>query len=160
MESLELLTKVRVYSLIECSNEKKDLIEKAKNSSNSAYAPYSGFHVGAAVLLEDGTIVTGSNQENAAYPSGLCAERTALFYANAHYPDLAVKAIAGLENSTVSTLTATVALVAATIAVFSAASALFFLRTVTIAYKEAPMIKTVSSILIYFFIFDLVYECR
>ncbi len=94
MESLELLTKVRVYSLIECSNEKKDLIEKAKNSSNSAYAPYSGFHVGAAVLLEDGTIVTGSNQENAAYPSGLCAERTALFYANAHYPDLAVKAIA------------------------------------------------------------------
>lgn len=94
MESLELLTKVRVYSLIECSNEKKDLIEKAKNSSNSAYAPYSGFHVGAAVLLEDGTIVTGSNQENAAYPSGLCAERTALFYANAHYPDLAVKSIA------------------------------------------------------------------
>ena len=94
MESLELLTKVRVYSLIECSNDKKDLIEKAKNSSNSAYAPYSGFHVGAAVLLEDGTIVTGSNQENAAYPSGLCAERTALFYANAHYPNLAVKAIA------------------------------------------------------------------
>lgn len=94
MESLDLHTKVRVYSLIECSNEKKDLIEKAKNSTNSAYAPYSGFHVGAAVLLEDGTIVTGNNQENAAYPSGLCAERTALFYANAHYPNLSVKAIA------------------------------------------------------------------
>lgn len=94
MKSLELLTKVRVYSLTECSKEKKDLIEKAKNSTNSAYAPYSGFHVGAAVLLEDGTIVTGNNQENAAYPSGLCAERTALFYANAQYPNLAVKAIA------------------------------------------------------------------
>lgn len=94
MESLELLTKVRVYSLIECSNEKKDLIEKAKKSTNSAYAPYSDFQVGAAVLLEDGTVVTGSNQENAAYPSGLCAERTALFYANAQYPNLAVKAIA------------------------------------------------------------------
>lgn len=93
MESLEFLTKVKVYSLIECSNEKKNLIEEAKNATKSSYAPYSDFQVGAAVLLEDGTIVTGSNQENAAYPSGICAERTALFYANSHYPNLAVKTI-------------------------------------------------------------------
>lgn len=94
MKSFEFTAKIRVYNLTECSFDKKDLIEKAKNACNSAYAPYSNFHVGAAVLLENGAIVTGNNQENAAYPSGLCAERTALFYANAHYPHLAVKAIA------------------------------------------------------------------
>ena len=56
--------------------------------------PYSKFHVGAAALLEDGTIVTGSNQENAAYPSGLCAERVALFHAGHQYPDMPVVALA------------------------------------------------------------------
>ena len=58
------------------------------------YAPYSHFHVGAAALLENDVIVTGTNQENVAYPSGLCAERTALFYANSQYPDVPVKALA------------------------------------------------------------------
>lgn len=94
MESLEISAKLRVYSIVEYTNDKKILIEKAKNASLSAYAPYSEFQVGAAVLLANGTIITGSNQENAAYPSGLCAERTALFYANAQYPDVPVKAIA------------------------------------------------------------------
>lgn len=94
MKNLEISTKIRIYSLSEYTDQKKVLIEKAKESARSAYAPYSNYHVGAAVLLEDGTIVTGSNQENAAYPSGLCAERTALFYANAQYPNLAVKKIA------------------------------------------------------------------
>lgn len=94
MKNLELITKIRIYSISECSEEHKVLIEKAKTSALSAYAPYSTFHVGAAVLLNDGTIVTGNNQENAAYPSGLCAERTALFYANASYPNLAVKSVA------------------------------------------------------------------
>lgn len=94
MESLEIITKIRIYSIQECTEQKKVLIDRAKSSALSAYAPYSNFHVGAAVLLEDGTIVTGSNQENAAYPSGLCAERTVLFYANANYPNLAVKSIA------------------------------------------------------------------
>ena len=60
----------------------------------NAYAPYSGFRVGAAVLLGNGVIITGNNQENAAYPSGLCAERTALFYASAQYPNIPVIAIA------------------------------------------------------------------
>ena len=59
-----------------------------------SYAPYSRFSVGAAVLLANGETVCGSNQENAASPSGLCAERTALFFANSHYPDIAVTAIA------------------------------------------------------------------
>ena len=54
---------------------------------DNAYAPYSQFHVGAAILLDNGEIIKGSNQENAAYPSGLCAERTAIYYAGANFPD-------------------------------------------------------------------------
>jgi cytidine deaminase len=71
-----------------------NLIMKAREAAKNAYAPYSGFRVGAAVLLENGVIVTGNNQENAAYPSGLCAERTALFYASAQYPKIPVVTIA------------------------------------------------------------------
>lgn len=63
------------------------LVEKAYQIAEKAYAPYSHFHVGASVLLEDGAIVLGSNQENAAFPSGTCAERTALFYTGANFPD-------------------------------------------------------------------------
>jgi len=70
------------------------LLQEARRITSLAYAPYSGFFVGAAVLLENGMIITGNNQENSAYPSGLCAERVALFYANANYPDSEVKAIA------------------------------------------------------------------
>jgi len=74
-------------------NDQKLLLE-ARKITSLAYAPYSGFHVGAAVLLENGMIITGNNQENSAYPSGLCAERVALFYANANHPDSEVKTIA------------------------------------------------------------------
>ena len=74
--------------------EEQELLSQAKKASKSAYAPYSHFHVGAAILLQNGEIVTGNNQENAAYPSGLCAERVALFYANAKYPDVGVKMLA------------------------------------------------------------------
>ena len=74
-------------------NDQKLLLE-ARRITAQAYAPYSGFHVGAAVLLDNGMILTGNNQENSAYPSGLCAERVALFYANANYPDSRVKTIA------------------------------------------------------------------
>lgn len=87
-------TKIKVYAYDELSSEYQQLIEKAKDQVNKAYAPYSGFHVGAAVLLENGEIFAGSNQENSAYPSGLCAERVAMFYANAQYPNVAVKALA------------------------------------------------------------------
>jgi cytidine deaminase len=71
-----------------------ELISAAKQICGQAYSVYSGFSVGAAVLLDDGTIVKGNNQENAAYPSGLCAERVALFYANANFPERKVLAIA------------------------------------------------------------------
>ncbi|MCL2074069.1 MAG: cytidine deaminase [Marinilabiliaceae bacterium] len=70
------------------------LCESAVNSAKKAYCPYSKFSVGAAVLLESGDIVTGNNQENAAYPSGLCAERVALFYAGAQYGNIAPKTMA------------------------------------------------------------------
>lgn len=81
-------------SLAELTSDDAYLVAKAREVSNNAWAPYSGFFVGAAVLLENGEIVIGNNQENAAYPSGLCAERVALFAANATYPESAVEAIA------------------------------------------------------------------
>lgn len=81
-------------SFSELSKSEQELIQKARQIASSAYAPYSGFHVGAALLLENGEIITGNNQENAAYPSGICAERTAIFYAKAHFPDVAIQAIA------------------------------------------------------------------
>lgn len=65
----------------------RELLEMATRAAAGAYAPYSCFHVGAAIRLADGRVVCGNNQENAAYPSGLCAERTALFAASAQYPD-------------------------------------------------------------------------
>lgn len=74
--------------------ESKYLTHKAKDATGHAYAPYSKFLVGAAVLLEDGTIVTGTNQENAAYPSGMCAERVALFAAAALHPEKKITKIA------------------------------------------------------------------
>ena len=78
----------------ELPQEDKNLLDIAAGSMKHAYAVYSGFHVGAALLLENGETVTGSNQENVAFPSGMCAERVALFYASARYPDTAVKTIA------------------------------------------------------------------
>lgn len=72
----------------------ESLCRAAMEASRKAYCVYSGFAVGAALLLDDGMVVTGSNQENAAYPSGLCAERTALFHAGAQYPGRSVKALA------------------------------------------------------------------
>ncbi len=71
-----------------------ELLNAAKKVVADAYAPYSGFNVGAAVLLDNGKIITGTNQENAAYPSGLCAERVAIFYASSQYPTAKIIAIA------------------------------------------------------------------
>jgi len=72
----------------------RSLLDNAENALKSAYAPYSEFRVGASVLLDNGELISGSNQENAAYPSGLCAERVALFHAKSKYPDSVIKAIA------------------------------------------------------------------
>ena len=85
---------VMVYAYEELSEEYKRLVDEAKNATQNAYAPYSEFNVGAAVLLENGEMVSGTNQENAAYPSGLCAERVTMFYANSKYPNVAPKALA------------------------------------------------------------------
>lgn len=81
-------------SFNELVDHQKKLIELAKKVTEQAYAPYSNFRVGAAVLLENNEIITGTNQENSAYPSGLCAERVAIFYANHFYPTTPIKAIA------------------------------------------------------------------
>ena len=94
MREINLSTKITVYPLEECSKIKKKLINAAKHATEKSYAPYSNFKVGAALLLENGEIITGNNQENAAYPSGLCAERVATFYANSVYPNEKVVAIA------------------------------------------------------------------
>lgn len=78
----------------ELTSSEVELIRKAKEVLGSSYSPYSHFRVGAAVLLDNGKIVSGSNQENGAYPSGLCAERVALFYAGAKYPNVPIVSMA------------------------------------------------------------------
>ncbi len=91
MNKFELKTEITQYDqLEELALDEQNLLSKAKEACLNAYAPYSEFKVGVALLLENGEIITGSNQENAAYPSGLCAERTAIFWANSQYPDKAV----------------------------------------------------------------------
>ena len=88
---------VRMYEydqLDELSEEQVILVNSAIKAARDAYAPYSEYHVGAAVRLANREIVIGSNQENAAYPSGLCAERVAIFYAGARHPDVPVLSIA------------------------------------------------------------------
>jgi cytidine deaminase len=107
MECLNLTTKILVYTFEEASESIKKLIIEAKSAAKNAYAPYSNFRVGAAILLSNGKIITGNNQENVAYPSGLCAERVAVFYANAQYPGspaeaIAIAACSDNENFTVN----------------------------------------------------------
>lgn len=94
MKEYKIEAIVQICEMAELSEEDRKLVEAAKEATNGSYAPYSKFHVGAAVRLQDGTIVVGANQENAAFPSGLCAERTALFAAGAQYPDKPVVALA------------------------------------------------------------------
>ncbi len=101
MREIHYSTIIREYdNMEELPDLDQQLIHAALDASHRAYAPYSHFYVGAAVLLEDGTRVLGNNQENAAYPSGLCAERTALFAAGANYPGKRVMklAIVGRSN--------------------------------------------------------------
>lgn len=94
MKQKTIQSTIAVYQLHELSADQRALIERAKQMTYQSYCPYSHFHVGAAALLQDGTVVTGSNQENAAYPSGLCAERTTLFAANANHPHTPVTMLA------------------------------------------------------------------
>jgi len=94
MKQLCIKTNLESYAWDELSEQDRQLISEAKAMTKTSYSPYSHFQVGAAALLQDGTVVKGSNQENAAYPSGLCAERTTLFAANANHPNTPVVALA------------------------------------------------------------------
>lgn len=84
----------------------RELVETARRATYRSYAPYSRFKVGAAIRLSDGTVVPGSNQENAAYPSGTCAERSACYWAHARYPDLKFEEIAVAARGTDDEFTA------------------------------------------------------
>ena len=94
MKELNITTNIKVLSYDELTEEQQELTDMAKKETDNAYAPYSNFFVGAAALLANGEIFAASNQENAAYPSGLCAERVTLFYANSKFPDVPVKTLA------------------------------------------------------------------
>ena len=100
MKNKELITPIVEWSYEELDDTRRRLVDNARLATERSYAPYSNFRVGAAILLDNGEIVTGSNQENAAYPSGTCAERTAAFYAHASYPNAKFKAIAVAAKGT------------------------------------------------------------
>jgi cytidine deaminase len=95
MKEINITTKLSVFETIEeLTLERQNLMNQAIEIRKKAYAPYSKFRVGAAILLDNGQVVLGSNQENAAYPSGLCAERVAIFFAGANYPEAKILKIA------------------------------------------------------------------
>jgi cytidine deaminase len=95
MKQLSLRIDYTEYDSMETLNTSdRVLLEKAVQACSSAYAPYSGFSVGAALLLANGKVIIGNNQENSAYPSGLCAERVALFSASANHPGIKIEALA------------------------------------------------------------------
>ncbi|MFI3239538.1 MAG: cytidine deaminase [Bacteroidales bacterium] len=94
MNEFIISTKIAVYSYNELSVSDKNLVNTAKSAALRSYSPYSKFSVGAAVELDNGEIISGSNQENIAYPSGLCAERTTIFYAHSAHPDATMQTIA------------------------------------------------------------------
>jgi cytidine deaminase len=100
MRKSKITISVEEYEGIgELPDADRDLLELATRAAETSYSPYSSFRVGSAVRLAGGQIITGSNQENAAYPSGMCAERVALFYATAQHPDVAVESIAVFATS-------------------------------------------------------------
>ena len=94
MEKYEIKSEVCIFQDSELSAEDLEIVNLAKEATKNSYSPYSQFKVGAALRLANGTIVTGSNQENASYPLGLCAERTAIFHAQHMYPDQPIVALA------------------------------------------------------------------
>ena len=100
MKVLKIESVFQVFKGIEeLSEADAKLMQKAILARKNAYAPYSNFMVGAAILLDNGEVVTGNNQENASYPSGLCAERTAIYYAGANYPKAKILKLAIVASS-------------------------------------------------------------
>ena len=101
MKKIKIETEFDVYDTIsELAMSVQNLIKKATEAREKAYAPYSQFLVGAALELENGEIILGNNQENASYPSGLCAERTAIYYAGAEFPNQKILRMAIVAGST------------------------------------------------------------
>ena len=100
MEEMTLKSSIKVAQLSELSETDRQLIDMAIEGTNRSYAPYSHFHVGAAILLANGKMFIGCNQENAAFPAGICAERSAIFAAGAQYPDQAVLTLAITARNT------------------------------------------------------------
>ena len=105
METLELKTKIVRLHEEELDAKQQKALAQAKAATLRSYSPYSHFRVGASVVLDNGEVVSGSNQENCAYPSGLCAERTAVFYANSRYPDKRILLICIAASSEDGTFT-------------------------------------------------------
>jgi cytidine deaminase len=103
MKKIEIHTTALVYNTIsELSLEDQMLMGKAIEARNKAYAPYSNFSVGAALLLENNKVVLGNNQENAAYPSGMCAERVAVWKAGSAYPNVKILKLAITASSSIT----------------------------------------------------------
>ena len=94
MKDIELNFRMQFCQLEELADDDRQLVEKAIGATQNSYAPYSNFHVGACLRLADGREVIGANQENAAFPSGLCAERSAVFAAQSMFPEEAITALA------------------------------------------------------------------
>ncbi|MCF0182644.1 MAG: cytidine deaminase [Muribaculaceae bacterium] len=93
MTEIKITTKIQVYSYNELTEEQKKLCDLAKEATKASYAPYSNFHVGAALLLDNGIYIKGANQENAAF-AGVCAERSAIYNAGANYPGVGIRQLA------------------------------------------------------------------
>ncbi len=94
MEKIKHEVQFQRGTVNELDKRLKGLVRKARSASENAYAPYSNFKVGAAIELENGELILGSNQENASYPAGLCAERVAIFYTHSSYPNSLIKTLA------------------------------------------------------------------
>jgi cytidine deaminase len=105
MKKVEIKTQITIFeSIDELTTIVKGLMNKAIEAKQNAYAPYSKFKVGAAMLLEDGTVITGNNQENAAYPSGMCAERVAIWKVSSEFPDKKILKLAISASSSAQIL--------------------------------------------------------
>ena len=100
MKEIDIVTPVVAKTYEELDSADRALVEAAKAATAGSYSPYSHFAVGAAILLDNGVTVTGANQENVAYPSGTCAERSACFYAHARYPQAKFRRIAVAARGT------------------------------------------------------------
>lgn len=94
MKKKTITANITVCQIEELSKDERNLIESAKKATDNSYSPYSHFRVGAALRLDDGSVIIGANQENAAFPVTLCAERTAIFAAQSQYPERSIKQLA------------------------------------------------------------------